>query len=368
MATRRYARTLTLLIILAPLALAVHAGPVQSRVCRAALGLGQASARMAYLEVFFQGGTPYQTQLAAVAGNVANAAAEIRAAEAEMPAVYQTTGRREAVRMILADLDRFDPGQYRPEHGQNRLWNIAQRYRQTLSVTINTARVDTRRSEGTCSSYMLNACFHYGYATIASAVRAQDPGGYSWALGGMRQAIDAGLSIAMDGPQQWDNRYKQCCAFGTEAAWAPIRRINNTTPYSTFANLEGHLRQLAFEAELPPGACSGGPPPDDDPPDRTVPCNEVAEQGGDQPERVTVRVGSARSVTFWYETWTKKDRMLVRYNGLVVHDTGCVGEKRTVRLDLSGFDDELSVEVIPNCAGESDTKWEFRVDCPGMGH
>ena len=97
-----------------------------------------------------------------------------------------------------------------------------------------------------------------------------------------------------------------------------------------------------------------------------TPCDEQVLPGGDAPE--THRVGLGRfngRFDFQYDTQYQEDRMLVRYEGQTLLDTGCVGTRgwRTATLSFSGRSSVVEVEVIPNCAGGSGTAWEFSVSC-----
>ena len=94
------------------------------------------------------------------------------------------------------------------------------------------------------------------------------------------------------------------------------------------------------------------------------PCDEQIIPGGNTPE--TRRVGLGRSsgrFDFWYETYGVEDRMIVRYEGSTLFDTGCVGASGSQTLSFSGSSSIVEVEVIPNCAGGFSTSWRFRVSC-----
>ena len=97
-----------------------------------------------------------------------------------------------------------------------------------------------------------------------------------------------------------------------------------------------------------------------------APCNAQVRPGGDTPE--THRVGLGRfsgRFDFLYNTQSLEDRMIVRYEGSTLFDTGCVGTGGTLTqtLSFSGRSSIVEVEVIPNCAGGSGTGWSFSVSC-----
>ena len=89
-----------------------------------------------------------------------------------------------------------------------------------------------------------------------------------------------------------------------------------------------------------------------------TPCNQAVVPGGNTAE--THRIGLGRTsgrFVFNYNTQSVKDRMIVRYEGRVLFDTGCVGTGGVVSrtLSFSGRSSVVEVEVVPNCAGGSGT-------------
>jgi hypothetical protein len=111
-----------------------------------------------------------------------------------------------------------------------------------------------------------------------------------------------------------------------------------------------------------PAAGGGGPGA---PVAREAACDASTKAGGDAPENVTVRVGSgAGSVRLSWEMYTVKDRMVFEYGGVVLLDTGCSGGSGSQSVQLAGWSDSVLVRVIPDCAGERDTQWNFTVGCP----
>lgn len=96
-------------------------------------------------------------------------------------------------------------------------------------------------------------------------------------------------------------------------------------------------------------------------------CDAQFVAGGDAPETHEVELGvSWGTIDFSYDTAAQQDRIVVRYQGLVMFDTGCVGASDTVPLTYSGTETKVVVEVIPNCADPSatGTVWDFSVGCP----
>jgi hypothetical protein len=98
------------------------------------------------------------------------------------------------------------------------------------------------------------------------------------------------------------------------------------------------------------------------------PCNSQQIAGGDIPESRTIDLGRTSGVFgFAYDTASIEDRMVVRYEGRVLFDTGCVGTNgvRTQTISYSGNSSTVTVEVTPNCrVPGSGTAWAFAVSCP----
>ena len=94
-------------------------------------------------------------------------------------------------------------------------------------------------------------------------------------------------------------------------------------------------------------------------------CNDKQEAGGDAPEVHNINLGqSFGTFVFDYETYSVKDQIVVSQGGQTIFNSGCVGESKSVTLQLSGFSSTISVRVNPNCDGTSGTKWNFTVHCP----
>ena len=94
-------------------------------------------------------------------------------------------------------------------------------------------------------------------------------------------------------------------------------------------------------------------------------CSATQNAGGDTPDTRTIELGKpAGTFVFNYETFTQKDRMLVFYQGITLFDTGCVGANGSKPLNYNGTSTQISVQVIPNCAGGTGTSWNYSVSCP----
>ncbi|NOR76672.1 MAG: hypothetical protein GQ525_16130 [Draconibacterium sp.] len=94
-------------------------------------------------------------------------------------------------------------------------------------------------------------------------------------------------------------------------------------------------------------------------------CNDQQQAGGDPPEEHTIDLGqSYGSFTFDYNTVSQKDQIIVTNGGVTIFNSGCVGESKSIQLNLKGFSPTITVRVNPNCDGGSGTAWYFTVHCP----
>jgi len=97
------------------------------------------------------------------------------------------------------------------------------------------------------------------------------------------------------------------------------------------------------------------------------PCDGQQVAGGDQPYTRRFNMGTTSGdVDFVYETYTIKDQITVVYDGKTIVDSDCVGTYGEVstKVSFSGNSKELRVDVRPDCAGETDTRWYFTLSCP----
>ncbi|CAF1307351.1 unnamed protein product [Adineta ricciae] len=89
--------------------------------------------------------------------------------------------------------------------------------------------------------------------------------------------------------------------------------------------------------------------------------------GGNKPDSQTIRIGKGHvALNFHYETFTVPDKIDVHYTGQLLFTSGCIRTKgeRTERLRLDDVDANLIVDVTPNCAGDTSTKWNYAIECP----
>ena len=94
-------------------------------------------------------------------------------------------------------------------------------------------------------------------------------------------------------------------------------------------------------------------------------CSNTQNAGGDTPDTRTIELSKpAGTFNFTYETYAQEDEIIVRYQGVTLFDTGCVGANGTRSLSYSGTSTSITVQVIPNCKGGSGTAWNYSVSCP----
>jgi tetratricopeptide (TPR) repeat protein len=94
-------------------------------------------------------------------------------------------------------------------------------------------------------------------------------------------------------------------------------------------------------------------------------CNEQQISGGDTADQRLIEMGqNAGTFSFFYQTYTVKDQIIVSYEGRQLLDTGCVGSSATTSLTYSGNSTQVFVEVIPNCEGSTGTSWTYTASCP----
>ncbi len=89
-------------------------------------------------------------------------------------------------------------------------------------------------------------------------------------------------------------------------------------------------------------------------------CSSIQAAGGDTPETRYIDLQTTSGTyKFSYETYNIKDRIEVIYEGVILYDTGCVGEDAEVTLDFSGISSIITVKVTPNCEGTLGTeRWQ----------
>lgn len=57
-------------------------------------------------------------------------------------------------------------------------------------------------------------------------------------------------------------------------------------------------------------------------------------------------------------------KRIIKHDGNLIFDSGCVDERKSIRLKFNGYSTSIIVRVNPNCDGGVRTKWNFIVHCP----
>jgi len=92
-------------------------------------------------------------------------------------------------------------------------------------------------------------------------------------------------------------------------------------------------------------------------------CNDQ-QAGKNVPEVHTIDLGqSFGTFQFDYQTFTEEDQIIITNGGRVIFNSGCVGESKSIQLQISGSP-IITVRVNPNCDGGTNTAWNFTVHCP----
>ncbi len=259
----------------------VWATSAQSHIVSAGINLGQASARMKLFGDAF-GGTPPPDQITDIATNLANAKAHILAAESLLEQPFSTNIQfLDVLKEVVRKIDNYGNATRNASHSHRAkyiesIWGM---YRNVLAQTYYSGRQDSFQSNPNCDSTFLDVGYYCGRAAIASAItpphrRSGARAAYyqSGANSSLRDAIQNGLEIALDGWPPQPNPKKICCAFGSPAEWSVIPDFQSDSATSLYAEACGDkgskipkIAERAFvdcggRPDLP--SCSSSPHPD----------------------------------------------------------------------------------------------------------
>lgn len=200
-----------------------------------------------------------------------------------------------------------------------------------------------------------------GYTACEKPVQQQVDPSYCSHLPNTRPIFDSVLNNwvcdCMPG-FKWNN---------TQTACKPQRKKPNVDWGNILTTTMGILNAANGNNPLMPPSYGPGttPPSMQQPVMHQSNCNDQQQAGANAPEVHTIDLGqSYGSFIFDYQTYTAKDQIIIKNGGRVIFNSGCVGENKSVRLNLSGFSPTISVQVNPNCDGGSNTQWNFTVHCP----
>jgi hypothetical protein len=97
-------------------------------------------------------------------------------------------------------------------------------------------------------------------------------------------------------------------------------------------------------------------------------CQARSFRGSDAGGQELIELGrAAGTFLFTYDTGGESaDRILVRHDGRVLFDTGCLRTSRveTRALRYAGVSSQVTVQVMPNCDGGTGSSWTVDVACP----
>jgi hypothetical protein len=124
---------------------------------------------------------------------------------------------------------------------------------------------------------------------------------------------------------------------------------------------------VAFGGNVARGLGCGQPTPGMAPPTNppVVQCSTTQVAGGDTPDTRQVELAkTSGTFRFDFDTQTVQDQIIVSYEGRTLLNTGCVGTSASQQLSYTGNTTRVSVQVIPNCAGGTNTSWGWTAYCP----
>ncbi len=259
MAMERFCSTVVLVLFCTIcLALPAHANLTQWHILNAGINLGWAEAS---LDLNVDGNAE------TVAEALAATALHVEAAAEGFGEPYLTDRQAEGVdQRIINMINNY--AQQAPrlslDHRAsyiNRIWGT---YRQSFQTTfMDRPRSSTDRTTGyffysNCDFFILDVGYHYGRAQFTAPVEGHQSRTYqTGANGSMRNSIESGLSVGLDGYQYGTetNVLKACCAFGPKAEWLTLPTFQFNSPAILYADNLGRLQNIVFNANLPPGAC-----------------------------------------------------------------------------------------------------------------
>jgi predicted GNAT family N-acyltransferase len=100
---------------------------------------------------------------------------------------------------------------------------------------------------------------------------------------------------------------------------------------------------------------------------KTGQCSTTYYNGANEPEQYTITMAQATgTVSFYYNTYTVKDRIHIYQGNSKIFDSGCVGTSGTTNLNLNGSSYMIRIVVDPLCEPNEtqNTQWEFNFSCP----
>jgi hypothetical protein len=235
---------------------AVQANRAQERLCNVGLSLGGAYGRLKFFGGA-SGGRPPPDQVAAIATNLRNAAAEIRAFNWEaafINPIHTKEQLTDSRRNIIDKLTRLSgTARTLTSNDAPRISEIRSQFQDSIAYfsTSENQRGFVRGEN--CDTELLDACYHFAAAQIAAFFAPQHHH-----VGMMRRAIQDGIRLSFDNTTRgdpandaFDPNTTLCCNFGTRADWAPILALDANSTSGNFNAQEGYLRRMVFAIPIP---------------------------------------------------------------------------------------------------------------------
>lgn len=142
---------------------------------------------------------------------------------------------------------------------------------------------------------------------------------------------------------------------------------NNLTPVLESCERYLACSNIPFGGNVARGLGCGQPTPGMNLPTNppVVQCSTTQVAGGNTPDTRQVELAkTSGTFQFDFDTQTVQDQIIVSYEGRTLLNTGCVGTSASRQLSYVGNTTRVSVQVIPNCAGGTNTAWSWTAHCP----
>jgi len=100
--------------------------------------------------------------------------------------------------------------------------------------------------------------------------------------------------------------------------------------------------------------------------DKTKSCNaDIPYSGGVGQQNYYFRMGKSYGNTgLSYDFYSVPDRIVIRYEGQTLYDTGCRSQGQSVSFSFSGSSEDIEVIVTGDCSNNGSTQWDFNMSCP----
>jgi hypothetical protein len=241
------------------LASPARANAIQEQILNAGINLGWAEATLELR------GDEDPADAQFIAEALTRAAQHVEAAANSFLEPYQTErSRRGTDQRVLDLIDSYFEQAPRLSIRQKaaRVQQIWSTYRQSFQTIWDSEQ--GYQYYPNCDLFMLDVGYHFGRAHIAAGVGGNLARTYQQgANGGMRQAMEGGLEVAVDGYDYGPrtNTPKACCCFGVEASWRELPVFQWNSPFELYSANLPVLQRIALDAGVVPVLCTCGGEP-----------------------------------------------------------------------------------------------------------